>query len=102
MRQSEQVLKYLDEHIRMHIHVADVAKDLGITEEQVSKAIWYLGSKKGLPIAKVTQGVWYYDPSKKEEPKPNGQKLFECIGESKQDKLVLQDEDGELYVAERL
>lgn len=100
---STDVLKYLEKNVRLNVYVEDIAKDLDLTATQVTQAIWSLGKRKGLPIVQVTKGVWMYDPSRQEVVVAKSTStLFELVGQSKQGKFVLQDESGDLYVAERL
>ena len=101
------ILKYLEERIRLNVHRGDIAKDLNLQEKQVTNAVYNM-IRRGVPVIKVMDGVWRYDPSMRVEAKVNDnhhgatQMLFEMIGQSKQGKFVLQDESGDLYVAERL
>lgn len=102
-----EVLKYMEQHVRLNVYADDIANDLNLTRAQVTNSIGNF-IRKGQPIIKVTNGVWRYDPAIATQVKArdNGQgdshMLFEMIGASKQGKFVLQDESGDLYLAEKL
>ena len=102
------ILKYLEERIRLNVHRGDIAKDLNLQDKQVTNAVYNM-IRRGVPVIKVMDGVWRYDPSMAVEAQVTSNNnhrvdhmLFEMIGQSKQGKFVLQDESGDLYVAERL
>lgn len=96
-----EVLRYLEKNVRLNVYAGDIASDLNLTEKQVKSAVYSLKERKGQPIEVVAQGVWRYDPSAKSVSKTTST-LFELIGQTKQGKVVLQDEDGNLYVGEKL
>lgn len=102
-----EVLRHLSHNEGLICYQADVAQVLGISVTQVQQAVSYLSKKPEVNIVTLTPGAYRFKSTPKEvvAVSSNGKSsstLFEKIGASKTGKIVLQDEDGELYVAEKL
>lgn len=95
---TKAVFHYLTERPNLIVFTEDIAKDVGYTERQVGAAISYLIKQRGEPIERRGTGQFIYNPAAR-KPDHNGRKLFEGLAETKSGKLVLQDEDGNLFIA---
>jgi len=95
MSQQSKVLREFTSHPGEILYKEDIASTTGMTERQVVNAIWIL-AQKGHAILKVAEGSWKYDPQAKEL---KGKTLFELLARTKTGSVVLQDEDGSIWVA---
>jgi alkylation response protein AidB-like acyl-CoA dehydrogenase len=88
--------KYLQERVGLTVYADDIANDLGLTRVQTMQAVQRALDKGLVEAEKLQAGVWRVGRSK------STGRLFELLGESKQGKLVIQDDEGNLFVAESL
>lgn len=100
---SYKVLNYLNANPNLNLTVEDVSKNTGLDKSQVQSAMSRL-KQRGLNIEVVLAGNCYrYIPtSVTSNGHKNNRKLFEEIGTAKDGRIVIQDTDGNLYVATQL
>ena len=107
----DQVLKKITDKVGQVVYAEDIAKDLNLTREQVAAALNSMIRTGSLEndMQVVSAGrAWRYSPgspqassSKRRGTRPTDRRLFEEIGPSKQG-IIVQDEDGKLYLLEEL
>lgn len=96
---SSEVLRYLTERPNQPVFRHDIAQALGLTEKQARDAVYTLRSRNGQPIVEVARGVYRYEPGNEQR---NGTVLYQQVGPTKTGEYVIQDEDGNLYLARPL
>lgn len=96
---SRRVLTYMQEHADKTVTLERAAADLGYDKTSISNAISYLREKHE-PIVNAGAGMYHYtsDPA---VPK-NDSRIFELVGRTKDDRLIVRDEDGRLFVLTEL
>ena len=99
---SPKVLEYLHRNANVQVHALDIARDTGLTLEQVQGAIGNLRRAKGMDIATVIRGQVFVLRTKNEAPKANGKRVFEELGTAKDGRLIIQDAEGNLFEAKEL
>lgn len=119
------IMVYLTEHIGETVHVETIMSDLGLERSQVQQGMLYF-STRGLVETILGGNSWRYRPEPEEPVEPVtapavtavaaspiviGQTvqyvrapgdLFEVVNVLKNGKLLLQDDQGELFVARKL
>jgi hypothetical protein len=91
------VYDHLSQRVNQDVNVDDVAAELGVSRAQVQGALSYLRKKPevGDRLAVVVRNVWRLAP----ERPSGGKRLFEEIGTAKDGRVVVQDDEGNLFVA---
>lgn len=104
---KDTVLRELTRKTGEVVYRADIAKDTGLTENQVSSAVWALLNQSGdisQQIETVVRGrSWRYWPNGQPNQRntPKGRRVFEEVGPAKIG-VILECEDGTLWKAEQL
>lgn len=98
MSQKSKVLKYLEEHIGQRLFADDMAQALGLSRIQVSHAIYGI-RKSGLHVEQVSQGVYMYSGGRSAGSVKG---LFEELAQTRTGKIIVQDEDGKVYLLTEL
>lgn len=96
------VLEWLHRNANIQVHVKDIAKDTGLSIEQVQGALGNLRRENGLNIETILRGQLVIFHSVPEKPEPIGKRVFEEIGVTKDGRIVIQDVDGKLYETREL
>lgn len=86
------LLRYFDEHTNENIYIEDLEKLTGFDHQQILSGISHL-KQKDVPIFRIANGVYRMDS------RSTSGELFELVGKSKDGRLIIQDEDGKLYLA---
>jgi hypothetical protein len=90
------VQKYFEQHTGTTVYVDDMSAALDLERKQIQVAVTGL-IRKGTPIEVVHSGnTWRYGP------KQSSKSVYEEIGTARDGRVVLQREDGTLWVATQL
>lgn len=95
------IVKWLRDHPDVVYHISDIAKELGLEENQVSNATGRVVASGEFPVEQKTRGfyIWHSDgrgPAIEPE-KPKVPTMFEFVGTRKDGALIARGEDGKLY-----
>jgi hypothetical protein len=107
----DKVLRYIEEHVGESVYVDDAAKDLNVRPLSVQNAMKALCETQ--PIEVVVRGrTWRYHANanptiiprqrKPEKPEPRKPLAFEEIGVDSNGRMIIRDENLQLYWAERI
>lgn len=97
-----QVLEYMHQRPGQEVWAKDIASDLNLDVDQVRNCFsngLRNGTMPGVEVL-VRATSWKYLPPD-ESSKAKG-RLLEVLAETKSGRLVLQDEDGLIYTADRI
>jgi hypothetical protein len=93
------VLHYIEHNPNMRLYINDIAAAIGLEYQQVNTVVSAAIRSGELPgLERPMQGVICYSP----QGAKVGRMLFEEIGRSKTGKILIQDEAGNIYVAEEI
>lgn len=98
------VVAYLLKHAGKPVTALDMARDTGLTLEQIQGQMRYIIAD-GLPVQVITRAqIWKYEPESETAPEPEPEdvtgELFECIGRTRSGTPVVRDGNGVLYLAQ--
>lgn len=90
------VRKYLSDRPGQEVYLSDIETDLSLTHQTAQSAAYRL-ERRDAAIVKVMNGVYSYRPAGRV-----GTRMFEELAVTKNGRILIQDEDGTVYVAEVL
>lgn len=98
------LIKYFDEHPEERLHLEDLAKHTGLTEDQVRTGINNLRASEPIPygnIRSIVRGrVWIYETEPRDVPETRSDTdLMHICYRSKHGWVLLEDHDGALWKA---
>lgn len=98
----DKVLKYIEKASGTTVYVDDMAKDLGLTDQQIRGAVRGLIDGGTCPQIVVVIGgrAWRWDASASKGI--TGRKLYEELTTTKAGVVLVQDEDGNVFKLEEL
>jgi hypothetical protein len=103
-RTAEYVLKAIKAHPDQQITIHELIEETGLTREQVINAIGSLRRRGRMDIETLMSGalwVWHSQPRKKEKNQETPP-LFAELARTKLGDIILEDENGTLWKAEKL
>lgn len=97
------VLRYLEEHAEAKVFLKDIASAVGCTETQAQSAIYNMrATMKALNIEVVIPAhAWIYH-QESGAPANTNSKVFELIKTRPDGTLLLEADDGSLYIAREI
>lgn len=100
------VLRYFQQHPGVTIHLPDLAKELGYPEDRIQSAVNSIRNRNtdgaGDAIDIIMAGnAWRWHPNGPARALPT-KRMFEEIGPAKTGGIVIQDTDGNLFLAREL
>lgn len=103
---TPRVVEYLTEHPNQIVHRSKMAKALGLRENQVSQAMYNLRKSSPRVWAHVevihTANSWRYTPEEVQTTQSSRGEQFIKVGVRTDGSVLLEDADGNLYVAKPL
>lgn len=97
MTTTTNVHRYFEQRVGQTVFSVDIAKDLGVDTRAIASAVAGL-KRQGVDVGQgPTKGSYVYRGAGK-----TATTLFERIGETKDGRLVLQGEDGDIYLASKV
>lgn len=95
--QAERILSVLKEMPNQSVTSNELEQRLGLTRQQVQSAMYSLTKNPliGQQVERASSGVYFY----RSRPAQQKGKLFELLAETHDGRLVLQDETGNVYIA---
>lgn len=98
MTNSTTVLQYMEQRRGINIFIDDMARDLNLDRKKVISAVNALRRNAGVVIESPTKGCYRY-VGDAPAAIPDGKRLFEELATTKDGRLLIQDEDGNVFMA---
>lgn len=103
------LMQYMQENAERDVYVKELMKEFRSSSSSIFNALRVLRKEEKLPglIKKTKSGPFYYSPNRyvQEElsdPLATDKLLFELIRTTSRGHMLLEDENGDLYLAKKL
>jgi hypothetical protein len=94
------VQKYFEQHPGVTVYIDDLCSALDLRRQQVQTAVQRLMAKELLPLEVVHNGnAW---TTKRRVEKKSNKTMFEEVGTARDGRVVIQAEDGSLWIATQI
>ena len=95
---KEAVLGTLKESPNLHVTATEIMEKTQLERQQVNSTLATLAKDLAPYVRRVTSGVYLYSPNS--PGRIDG--MYEAIGQTHDNEMVIRDEEGNLYVARPL
>lgn len=95
------VLEYFHRHVGEEVWITDLASESGFTTQQLQNCIsGVIRNEPNCGIESMVRGrSWRYLPPEQRPEAVNGKRIFEEMAASKTGQIVIQDDEGNLFIA---